>query len=124
MRTKEIDKWVQEGGDLPQELTEDEKAYLKECWGWAFRNDWTTLKGEAHGKHTWWLFGNIWREINFHRGKKHGKYASFYSDEGRWEISHYHLGMKHGVSFEAEGASAEERRFFNIEEYYYGNKIK
>ena len=31
MRTEEIDKWVEEGGELPQDLTEDDWYFVKEC---------------------------------------------------------------------------------------------
>ena len=39
MRLKQINKWIEEGGELPQELTQEEKEHL-EALGWEEDREW------------------------------------------------------------------------------------
>ena len=39
MRIKEIRKWIDEGGSLPEELTQEEHKYLSRL-GWSLKEKW------------------------------------------------------------------------------------
>jgi hypothetical protein len=106
MRSEEINKWIDEGGSLPEELTQEEHKYLS-------RLGWMTMAME---------YDNGQKEFEWHflHGKKHGKYEAWY-DNGQKEYEyHYFHGMKHGVFKEWD----EDGDPLIDEEYYYGNKIK
>ena len=57
MRKQELENWIQNGGDLPENLTVDEENYLKGL-GWSVDVDWhkngqknyeyNYLNGELH----------------------------------------------------------------------------
>ena len=66
MRLKQIRKWIEEGGELPQDLTLKEKEHL-EGLGW-----------KAHRS----LFdnGQLEHEYNFLHGKWHGVSRSWHSN--------------------------------------------
>ena len=130
MRTEEIDKWVQEGGDLPQELTEDEKAYLTKL-GWTtmvmeylngqkeFERHY--LHGKKHGKWEWCLSnGQKDYERHYLHGKPHGKHKGWWNNGQKYFEYHYFHGMKHGVLKEWD----KDGTLTKGHEYFYGNKIK
>ena len=130
MRTKEINKWVQEGGPLPQDLTQEEKEHLAKL-GWAIDaalyNDgqkwWEEhyLHGKEHGKHeNWWDNGQKSYEANYLHGKHHGKWEGWYEDGQKYEEQNWIYGVEHGVFTEWD----KDGNLVKDEEYYYGNKIK
>ena len=63
MRLKQISKWIEEGGDLPQDLTPKEKEHL-EGLGWKENRQWyengqlrwerNHLHNMLHGVHRQW----------------------------------------------------------------------
>jgi hypothetical protein len=101
MRKQELENWAENGGDLPDDLTEDEKSYLKGL-GWEvierYSEDWKwgelhLLKGKPHGKSVEWfcngqkqkeehcLHGEYQLyEDNYHHGKQHGTYKVWKED--------------------------------------------
>ena len=106
MRTAEINKWIKEGGDLPEDLTKEEKEYLEEL-GWKTSEDWFAngqrfyvenwLNGQKHGKQEDW----------FLNGQKHCEMSFIYE-------------MKHDTVKEWNSNG----ELLLHEEYYYGNKIE
>ena len=104
MRTAEINKWINEGGSLPQDLTQEEKDHLTKL-GWSVEEG-----GEFYGAY----------EHHFLHGKEHGKREEWYSNGRRRTEENWFHGMKHGVfkKWWREG------NLYTDEEYYYGNRIK
>ena len=130
MRSEEINRWIDEGGSLPEELTQEEHKYLSRL-GWmtmAMEYDngqkefeWHFLHGKRHGKYEAW-YDNGQKEYEHHclHGKLHGKRESWwYNGQKEYEYHYFH-GMKHGVFKEWD----EDGDPLIDEEYYYGNKIK
>ena len=106
MRTEEVNKWVQEGGPLPQDLTQEEKEHLAKL-GWSVEEE-------------WYSNGQKWWERHYLYGKKHGKEEYWYDNGQKALEQHFLHGMKHGVFKEW----ATDGSLTKHEEYYYGNKIK
>ena len=130
MRTKEIRKWIDEGGSLPQDLTQEEKDHLTKL-GWSVKRQWydsgekwyeeRCLHGKPHGKQeAWHANGQKAHERHCLHGKTHGK-AEGWCDNGQKRYERHFLhGILHGVF-------KEWNRYGNLlteEEYFYGNKIK
>jgi len=106
MRKAEINKWIDEGGSLPQDLTQEEKDHLTKL-GWSVNDH-------------WWGNGQKSYEWNWFHGKRHGKWETW-ERNGQKEYEHHYLhGMKHGVfkRWNQDGTLTRD------EEYLYGNKIK
>ena len=130
MRKQELDNWVKSGGDLPQNLTDNEKSYL-EGLGWECLEDWFEngvkryvhhyLNRKNHGRHQdWFEDGNVYMDAYYSNGENHGKYEKWYwNGDKRVEFS-YHYGKQHGV-FKMWGQS---RKLINHEEYAYGILLK
>jgi len=106
MRTKEIDKWVQEGGDLPQELTEDEEVYLRNLGLLGMKGFYPNGQKLFH-----------YLTIN---GKDHGK-CEYWHPNGQKMIERYYCHDKDHGSFRLWD---KDGNLVKDEEYYYGNKIK
>ena len=107
MRIKEINKWINEGGSLPQNLTEEEKDHLTKL-GWSLKEEW-------HGN------GEKWYEQHYLHGKRHGKWEMWGSNGQKWYEKNFFHGMKHGVF---KDWWYEDGSLYRDEEYFYGNKIK
>ena len=106
MRTKEIRKWIEEGGSLPEDLTQEEEVYLKGLG---------CVKAQG-----WHVNGQKSYEHHYLHGKPHGKQVGW-SLNGQKDCEYNFLhGMKHGVFKEWY----KEVEFCIDEEYFYGNKIK
>ena len=130
MRTAEINKWIDEGGSIPEDLTQEEKDHLTKL-GWSVEEEWHPngqkwceqhfLHGKEHGqKERWYENGQKDYEHHFFHGKHHGKQEGWYEDGQKKCEHHCFHGMKHGVFKEWY----EDGNLFRGEEYYYGNKIK
>ena len=129
MRTEEINKWIEEGGDLPQDLTQEEKEHLTKL-GWSFeenryengeKSERHYLRGKEHGKQEGWHENGQKRyEWNYLHGKEHGKWKWWHENGQKWHEEGWFHGMKHGVfkEWDLDGNLTYD------EEYYYGNKIK
>ena len=106
MRTEEINKWIDEGGDLPQDLTQEEEEHLTKL-GWS-------VKGALHHN------GQKWWVQHYLHGKDHGKREAWWDNGQKWYEWNYLHGMQHGVfkSWYKDGNLTED------EEYFYGNRIK
>ena len=105
MRTAEINKWIEEGGDLPQDLTSKEKEYLEEL-GWKTSENW---------------FENGQRSYveNYLNGQKHGKQEGCFANGQRFYVENYLNGQWHGkreVWFE-NGQRSYVRNFLNGQEH-------
>jgi len=107
MRSEEIRKWIEEGGDLPQDLTSKEKEHLKGL-GWKAHREWYSngqlgweqfyLSNMLHGvDRQWYENGQLMWEKNFLHGILHGVYRRFDPFGGQLELD---------------------------EEWFYGNKIR
>ena len=106
MRTEEIRKWIEEGGELPQELTQEEKEHL-EALGWKENRRWNDK-------------GQLWWEENFLHDKTHGKCRMwYYNGQLEHEYSFLH-GTLHG---KCRGWRSNGQLRWD-EEWLYGNKIK
>ena len=154
MRTKEIRKWIDEGGSLPQDLTQEEHRHLSRL-GWRkvvmeydngqkeFEHHF--LHGKKHGKWEGWEDdGQKDYEENWLHGKLHGKWERWYYNGQKWFEHHFLHGKEHGKQegwWENGQKKCEHHCFhgmkhgvfkewyedgnlFRGEEYYYGNKIK
>ena len=130
MRTKEIRKWINEGGSLPQDLTQEEHKYLSRL-GWRkmvmeYDNgqkefEWHYLHEEWHGEwKKWYPNGQKFCERHYLRGEKHGKQEGWWENGKKSFEQHCFHGMKHGVFKEWY----EDGDLLIDEEYFYGNKIK
>ena len=106
MRTAEINKWIEEGGSLPQDLTQEEEDHLTKL-GWSVDVRWRSN-------------GQKWYEADYLHGKPHGKWERWHDNEQKWYEWNWLHGMKHGV-FKERG---EDGDLLVDEEYYYGNRIK
>ena len=107
MRIKEINKWIDEGGALPQDLTQEEEEHLTKL-GWS-------VKGALHHN------GQKWYEHRYLHGKEHGKHEGWWVNGQKRYERHYLHGMQHGVFkdwWHEDGSLTED------EEYFYGNRIK
>ena len=83
MRKQELDDWVENGGELPDELTEDEKNYLKGL-GWGCSEQ-------------WYKNGQKWFHYLALNGKDHGK-CEYWHPNGQKKVERYYLRDKdHGV---------------------------
>ena len=106
MRIEEINKWIDEGGSLPQDLTLEEEVHLRKL-GWGVRRDWHS-------------YGQKRYEWNFLHRKPHGKCEEWHPNgQKRYEYNFLH-GMNHGVFKKWD----EGGNLIRDEEYLYGNKIK
>ena len=105
MRTAEISKWINEGGSLPQDLTQEEKKHLKKL-GWSVDEHW-----HSNGQKSY--------ECHLH-GKYHGKQEAWHSNGQRSHEENWFNGMEHGVfkCWNKDGS------LYKNEEYFYGNRIK
>jgi len=130
MRKQELDNWIKNGGDLPQNLTEDEKSYLKGL-GWevneaSYANgqkhwDYNCLHGKLHGKYKCWHSNGQKGRVTHHlNGKRHGKYEWWHKNGQKRYEKCYHHGKKHGVwkSWDDDGT------LYRHEEYAYGVFLK
>jgi antitoxin component YwqK of YwqJK toxin-antitoxin module len=106
MRLKQIRKWLEEGGDLPQDLTPKEKEHL-EGLGWKARRQWHRS-------------GQLEQEYSFLHGKEHGKWRRWYDNGQLWLERNYIHGMPHGV----KRGWHDDGQLWQDEEWFYGNKIK
>jgi len=80
MRIKEINKWIDEGGSLPQDLTQEEEEHLTKL-GWS-------VKGALHHN------GQKWYEWNYLHGMKHGVNKSWDKDGNLTEDEEYFYGNR------------------------------
>ena len=106
MRTEEINKWIEEGGDLPQELTQEEKEHLEGLGSKARRG--------------WHDNGQLQYAYNYLHKKAHGVIRRWRSNgQLDYEIGYLH-DMLHGVyrSWRSNG------QLWRDEEWFYGNRIK
>ena len=106
MRKAEINKWIEEGGSLPQDLTEEEKDHLT-------KQGWSPLQGRYDN-------GQKYYEYNWLHGKKHGKEEGWYDNGQKWYEDNFLHGMWHGVIKTWD----EDGNLFIDQEYFYGNRIK
>ena len=106
MRTKEIRKWINEGGSLPQDLTQEEKEHLTKL-GWS---EWESWFDNGQKEYEW----------NYLHGKHHGKQEAWHMNGQKWYEANYLHEMKHGVikKWNKDGTLTKD------EEYLYGNRIK
>ena len=106
MRSEEINKWIDEGGSLPQDLTQEEHRHLS-------RLGWRKVVME---------YDNGQKEFEHHflHGKEHGKQEGWYENGQKDYEQHCFHGMKHGVY----RAWVPDGNLTTDEEYFYGNKIK
>lgn len=108
MRKQELDNWVKNGGDLPDELTEDEKSYLGGL-GWECLEDWEggfkwgelhLLKGKKHGVCkewcSWYVDGHLSEIERYLNGERHGKQETWEYDGTKDSECNYHHGKPHG----------------------------
>lgn len=82
MRKQELDNWVENGGELPDELTEDEEVYLRNLGLLGMKAlypdgrrffYYLTLNGKDHGKCIYWHpNGQKMVERYYLRDKDHG----------------------------------------------------
>ena len=85
MRKQELDNWVENGGELPDELTEDEKSYLEGLGMLVVKGTYPggsyhylTLNGKDHGKCIYWyLNGQKMIERYYLRDKDHGVFRKW-----------------------------------------------
>ena len=109
MRKQELDSWIKNGGDLPENLTVDEKSYLKDL-GWTIEENWWRcgqrscerymLHGKKHGKEEgWWPSGKKGYKYYWLHGEKHGMLRTWWnSEDGQIRaVECFHHGKKHGV---------------------------
>ena len=104
MRKQELDNWIKSGGDLPQDLTEDEKSYLKGL-GWSVEEEWWDngqkrfekyyLNGKAHGKGEGWRrnSGRKGYEYYYFHGKEHGPCKVWKANEALFIHKEYAYGI-------------------------------
>jgi antitoxin component YwqK of YwqJK toxin-antitoxin module len=106
MRKEQLDNWIENGGELPENLTENEKDYLKSL-GWKSEQIW-------HDN------GQLNFEPNYLHGKLHGMKRGWH-DNGQlsWEATYVH-GKKHGVW----RGWREDGELFRRKEYAYGVFLK
>ena len=130
MRKQELDDWIENGGELTDELTEDEKSYLENL-GWSIEERWrengkkwyeiSYHHGKKHGKVKWWWDdGSKYIEEYYHHGKRHGDFVRWNRNGQKWEEECHHHGKKHGVFKEwKDDGTLEEHK-----EYAYGILLK
>ena len=106
MRAAEIDKWIKEGGDLPEDLTKEEKEYLEEL-GW-----------ETSEK--WFENGQKRYVYNYLNGQRHGKWEGWYKNGQK----HYEKSFIHGMRHDTVKKWRHDGHISLHIEYYYGNKIE
>ena len=70
MRSEEINKWINEGGSLPEDLTQEEKDHLTNL-GWSVDV-------------RWYSNGQKWYEHHWLQGEKHGKWERWQKDGQKW----------------------------------------
>ena len=107
MRSEEINKWINEGGSPPQDLTQEEHRHLTKL-GWSV-------------KEGWWDNGQKQMEWDYFHGKAHGKWKEWDFDYGSLiKEEEYLHGMRHGAwkEWNTKGKLTKD------EEYFYGNRIK
>jgi len=66
MRIEEINKWIDEGGSLPEDLTQEEKEHLTKL-GWREQQGWRSN-------------GQKWSEMHFLHGMNHGVFKEWDKD--------------------------------------------
>jgi len=108
MRKQELDRWLKDGGDLPENLTEDEESYLEEN-GWLcnrtyYENDFLVreehyLDGRFHGEQRWFCESEPEKVIvkSYRHGEKHGVWEYYGRLNPSEELRGYHHGKPHGV---------------------------
>ena len=106
MRIEEINKWIDECGSLPEDLTQEEKEHLTKL-GWREQQGWRSNEQK-------------WYENNYLHGKMHGKQEDWWSNGQKWSEMHFLHGMNHGVFKEWD----KDGNLLTGEEYLYGNRIK
>jgi antitoxin component YwqK of YwqJK toxin-antitoxin module len=106
MRKQELDSWLKEGGDLPEDLTEDEENYLKE-------NGWTCSRSFSS-------CGDLLNEFHYVNGLFHGAHKYFTDGYGQkvMLIKSYKHSKKHGIWEN----SSPSRKFKVVREYYNDKK--
>ena len=130
MRRQELDNWVKSGGDLPDNLTEDEESYL-EGLGWTVERRWHENgmkwsvfhwhQGKVHGKQkAWWDNGQKSYEQCYLHGDLHGKHETWFEDGQKACEFNYHYNKQHGAwkRWYQDGTPEEH------EEYAYGVLLK
>jgi len=80
MRTKEINKWIEEGGSLPQDLTQEEKDHLTKL-GWIVDEHW-----HSNGQKSY--------EWNWFHGMKHGVFKHWERDGTLTYDAEYYYGNR------------------------------
>jgi len=88
MRKEQLDNWIESGGELPENLEENEKDYLKSL-EWEEDREWYGngqklsegyfLHGLRHGARRHWNdSGQLRNEYNYLHGKQHGLNRGWY----------------------------------------------
>ena len=130
MRAAEINKWIKEGGDLPEGLTKEEKEYLEEL-GWKTSERWfdngqkhyvyNYLNGQKHGKWEGW-FENGQRSYveSWINGQERGKWEEWFENGQK----HYEMSFICGMEHDTKKEWDRNGKLTLHEEYYYGNRIE
>ena len=131
MRKEQLDNWVKTGGDLPQNLTDNEKSYLAGL-GWTVEENWWSggqrscerhlLHGKKHGKEEGWCPNGrkSYKCYSLH-GEKHGMFRTWNTEDGQMCADEcYHRGKKHGVWRKWDGRGTLTAH----KEYAYGVFLK
>jgi len=106
MRKQELDNWVKTGGDLPENLTDNEEAYLT-----SLGHDYVPVESEE---------GVLVEEYHYLNGKEHGRYTSRYED-GRIRTEEFWFkGKQHGFETKYDHCDNILRK----KEYAYGVLLK
>jgi antitoxin component YwqK of YwqJK toxin-antitoxin module len=106
MRKEQLDNWIENGGKLPENLTENEKRYLMDL-GYDY------VPVENHE-------GELVEEYHYLNGKKHGRYSSWYQDGRLWIEEYWFKGKEHGLCVEYDWCDNIVRK----QEYAYGVFLK
>ena len=130
MRKQELDNWIKSGGDLPQNLTGNEKSYLEglgwECVETRYTNKEKEsedhyLNRERHGKREGW-HGNGKKAYEDHylHGKAHGVWKMWHRNGEKFYEYQWSHGKEHGVwkVWEEDGTLRTHK------EYAYGVLLK
>ena len=103
MRKEQLDNWVKIGGDLPRNLTDNEKSYL-EGLGWSYSEEWyengqkdfefNSLNGKLHGVYkAWHKNGQKNCEKNYRHEKEHGVQKTWCYDGTLYSHEEYAYGV-------------------------------
>ena len=107
MRKQELDNWVKTGGDLPENLTDNEEAYLT-----SLGHDYVPVESEE---------GVLVEEYHYLNGKMHGCYSNYWDEDGALRTEEYWFkGKEHGMRIEYDWCG----NILHRQEYAYGVLLK